>query len=352
MFKCEDIRVVHLEITGKCQAGCSMCARNEQVDSDILVAPTTAELSYEDCARIFPKQFIKQLTGMYMCGNYGDPIIAKDTLEVFEYFRYANHNMELNMYTNGGARPPSWWRDLAGILIHGKGRVTFGIDGLEDTNHLYRENVRWENVMSSAKAFIEAGGEARWHFLVFKHNEHQVDEARELARKLGFRSFVPKRTSRWQGQTTYKHLAQPEKKEYVHQVNAIKAEVVKIYGSYDEFLNRTNISCRVKKERGIYISAEGLLVPCCWLAGSALYNPDVASYKEGELFQLLNGDKSNIDTKIHGIDGVLANGFFDRIEKSWSANSTTDGRLKTCAKICSVDHDNFGEQFMKNHLLT
>jgi MoaA/NifB/PqqE/SkfB family radical SAM enzyme len=347
MYKYEDVRVVHLEITGKCQAGCSMCSRNDETDSDILVAPTTAELSYEDCVKIFPKDLIKQLSGMYMCGNYGDPIIAKDTLEVFEYFRYANRDMELNMYTNGGARSPTWWKDLAGILQHGKGRVVFAVDGLEDTNHIYRENVRWNNVMSSAKAFIAAGGEARWHYLVFKHNEHQVEEARELAKKMGFASFVVKRTSRWQGQTTYKHLSQPEKKEYVHQVNNIKAQIVKIYGSFDNFVNKTSISCRVQKERGIYITAEGLMVPCCWLGGSAIYDADKRSYKEGELFQHMGGDKSNINAKVHGIKKILEDGFFDKIEKSWSSGSTTNGKLKTCAKVCSVDHDNFGEQFIK-----
>ena len=41
------------------------------------------------------------------------------------------------MMTNGGARSKQWWTDL-GKLTKGKMRVTFGIDGLEDTNHLYR----------------------------------------------------------------------------------------------------------------------------------------------------------------------------------------------------------------------
>ena len=39
------------------------------------------------------------------------------------------------------------------------------------------------------RAFINAGGRARWDFLIFAHNEHQVDEAEALATKWGFKSF-------------------------------------------------------------------------------------------------------------------------------------------------------------------
>ena len=41
---------------------------------------------------------------MYMCGNLGDPIVAKDTLEIFKYFREHNPTMWLSMNTNAGAK--------------------------------------------------------------------------------------------------------------------------------------------------------------------------------------------------------------------------------------------------------
>lgn len=351
MYKYEDIKQVHLEITEKCQAGCSMCARNEGPNGSLLQHLTNAELSIEDCRSIFPKEFIKQLDVMYMCGNYGDPIMARDTLEVFEYFRYANPSMRLNMYTNAGARNSDWWRDLAAVM-YSRGRVTFSVDGLEDTNHIYRENVQWDRVINAMESFIGAGGQAEWHFLVFKHNEHQVDEARELAKKLGFKNFIPKRTGRWPtGKSVYKHLEQAEKKEYVHRVNEFKAHVVKKFGSYDKFLNNTVIGCRVLKEKSVYVSAEGLVVPCCWIGGSAMYDAEVQDYKEGDIFKYIIDDKIDIDAKVHGIKGVFDSGFFEKIEKSWSAPSMNHGKLRTCAKTCSMDHDHFEQQFVKNYSL-
>ena len=188
MYNYNDIKEVHLEITQKCQAACPMCDRNENGGKDNRHI-TNAELSLADCKRIFEPEFIAQLRTMYMCGNLGDPIVAKDTLEVFKYFREHNPTMWLSMNTNAGAKNTEWWEELAGV-INNKGAVIFSVDGLRDTNHLYRQNVVWDNVERNMKAFISAGGRARWDFLIFEHNEHQVDEARRLADEIGVERFV------------------------------------------------------------------------------------------------------------------------------------------------------------------
>src|SRR5262249_44436596 len=121
----------------------------------------------------------------------------KDTLSILQYLRRANPDICLGLHTNGSARSVEWWSELARILPHGKGYVRFGIDGLETTNHLYRRNTKWDTVMRNVKAFIAAGGNAEWDFLVFRHNEHQVDEARALARELGFTLFNCKASGRF-----------------------------------------------------------------------------------------------------------------------------------------------------------
>jgi MoaA/NifB/PqqE/SkfB family radical SAM enzyme len=181
MYRYNEIQTVHLEMTDNCNAACPMCARNINGGEDNPQLPGT-ELSLADCKTIFDPDFIAQLKRMYMCGNYGDPVAARDTLEVFEYFRQNNNKMSLNMYTNGSAKKPDWWKQLAQVL--GKNSyVVFSLDGLEDTNHLYRQNTIWSKIMENAQAFIDAGGIARWDYIVFAHNEHQVEEAEELSKK-------------------------------------------------------------------------------------------------------------------------------------------------------------------------
>ena len=121
------------------------------------------ELTLQDCKDIFTPDFIKQLKSMYMCGNLGDPIVATDTLEIFEYFRQNNPTIHLSMNTNAGAQKEDWWIKLAQVF--GKhGHVIFSVDGLRDTNHIYRQGVVWDNVERSMRAFIKGGGRARWDF--------------------------------------------------------------------------------------------------------------------------------------------------------------------------------------------
>ena len=132
LYKYSEIKTVHLEITDKCNAACLMCARNINGGEDNPQLPNT-ELSLQDIKKIFDTQFIEQLERIYMCGNYGDPIAAKDTLEIFEYFRN-NNKIMLSMHTNGSAKKPEWWAKLARVIGR-KGYVVFSLDGLEDTNH-------------------------------------------------------------------------------------------------------------------------------------------------------------------------------------------------------------------------
>ena len=50
--------------------------------------------------------------------------------------------MWLSMNTNAGAKSAEWWTELAGVIGR-KGAVIFSVDGLKDTNHLYRINSNW-----------------------------------------------------------------------------------------------------------------------------------------------------------------------------------------------------------------
>ena len=180
MYKYQDIKQIHLEITQKCQAACPMCDRNMN-GKGINPHIDLSELTIEDIENMFSPEFIAQLDSMYMCGNLGDPIIATDTLKVFQYFRKHNEHMWLSMNTNGGAQPTAWWAGLAHTFDR-KGAVIFSVDGLKDTNHIYRQGVNWDIVERSMRAFVAGGGRARWDFLIFEHNEHQVDDAVDLAK--------------------------------------------------------------------------------------------------------------------------------------------------------------------------
>ena len=354
MYNYEDIRTIHLEVTQNCQAACPMCDRNMN-GKGINPHINLDELTLEDCKKIFKPQFIQQLDTMYMCGNLGDPIIAKDTLEIFKYFRQENPNIWLSMNTNAGARDEMWWAKLAKTFGR-MGAVIFSVDGLEDTNHLYRQGVNWKAVERSMDAFIKAGGRARWDFLVFEHNQHQVEEAEQLSKQKGFERFVAKKTGRFISSQSIKkeqHQAISKKgkettilkkpvEKYQNKAISKYDKLIEKYGSIDSYYDKAQINCKVKKENSLYITAEGLALPCCWTAGR-MYKWWHKDPKVEQIWDFIP-DKYLLDAR-NGLDKVFETGIFDNIQNSWSKTSCDKGKLKVCSMKCGVEFDPFAEQF-------
>jgi len=292
---------------------------------------------------------------MYMCGNLGDPIVAQDTLEIFKYFRKHNPNMWLSMNTNGGAKNEEWWRQLAEVFGR-MGAVIFSVDGLRDTNHLYRQGVVWDNVERNMRAFIDAGGRARWDYLIFEHNQHQVEEAEALANEWGCEKFMKKKTGRFITQDSKKkeshqavdrkgkettELKKPDEK-YQNKALTKQDKIIEKYGSMDAYYNAVPVICKVKKENSLFITAEGLALPCCWTAGR-MYKWWHKDPKIEQIWDFIE-DKTKLDAR-NGLEKVFKTGIFDAIQNSWNKPSCFAGKLKVCAMKCGAEFDPFAEQF-------
>jgi MoaA/NifB/PqqE/SkfB family radical SAM enzyme len=176
-----------------------------------------------------------------MCGSYGDPAAGKNTLDIMRWFRTINPNMTLGMNTNGAIQSTFWWHELGRLHTQPLDYCVFSIDGLEDTNSVYRKNVDWAKLMHNAKAYINAGGSAHWDMLVYRHNQHQVEACEQLARNMGFKWFRAKVSRR--GFTD--HLQAPQ-----HWALPVT--------------QGGRIDCHVLKEKSMYIDAQGRVSPCCW----------------------------------------------------------------------------------------
>lgn len=240
-------KILHLESTDACQAACPQCAREFDTSFD---KNNLHHLTVDQINKLLIPGTIKQLDKMYMCGDYGDPAAGKYTLEIYKHFRSLNSNITLGMNTNGGIRTTDWWEKLAQILNRDQDYVIFSLDGLEDTNHIYRVNVNWQRVMENVQAFISAGGNAHWDMLVFEHNEHQVEECEQLARELGFKWFRAKVSRRFD--------FVPMTVDFLHPPKGWKEPDV-VEGT---------IKCQAINEESLYISAQGTLFPCCYLGAT------------------------------------------------------------------------------------
>jgi len=389
VYKAHEITTVHLEVTERCNASCPQCARNIN-GGEVNPQLHDAELTLDDVKTILKPDFIKQLKRLYMCGNYGDPISAKDTLEIFEYIRSNNATMQLSFHTNASAKTPEWWSRLPAAM--GKSHyVVFSVDGLEDTNHLYRQGTVWKKIMENAEAFIQAGGRARWDYIVFGHNEHQVEEARALAEKMGFEKFNVKKSNRFfsntRGSVKAEHqagnrkgsettlLSMPKNPEYqnaaLKQLESLSKDkgevkidfistVAELEGKIgaqkfnldpekkkdmEKYWDTVEVKCKVSEEKSIYITAEGYLQPCCWTAGQ-MY---VWYWKQrgGQIWDAIDlAGLDSLDLRVHNIMDVINGKFIQEvIPDSWSKPSCAEGKLAVCAKTCGAKYDAFSEQF-------
>lgn len=334
-----------------------MCLRNVSGGVVNPQLPLT-ELTLLDIQNIFPVDFVQQLERIYYCGNYGDPVVAQDTLKSLYYFKEANPEIHLSLFSNASARAPAWWKEVAALTRE----VHFAIDGLKDTNAIYRRGTQFELIMKNAQAFIDSGGKAVWDFIVFRHNEHQIEEAQKLAQQMGFAQFNIKKTGRFfsntksevktqqavydsQGSVEY-FLEMPLNPKYLNAALAKEEELLKKYTHLENYLDQTQILCKVAAEKSVYVSAEGFVFPCCWTANQ-LY-PWYLEPRSSQMWTVIGQlpeRENSISAKYKSIQAIIDGDFFNKIENSWQLPSTKQGKLKPCAKTCGKEFDPFREQF-------
>lgn len=346
-LKYEDIENVQLDHTSKCNLLCPQCARvsNGSVNP---VVPIT-ELTMSDYESIFTEKFCKQIKHVLHCGNYGDAIVSNTLVPSLEYLK-SNGIEKITIITNGSARNINWWKNLTTILTGKKDKIVFSIDGLKDTNHLYRVNSNFEKIIENAKAFINAGGNARWDYLVFKHNEHQIEDAMKLAKQLGFKEFNVKKTARFINESNYKtgssanlnkQLSTPiNKKMQSNSINDFE-NIIEKYGTWTNYINLTSISCKYQKRKEIFIDFEARLWPCCWTA-APMFFVEKNNSQTRQIQKLFDQYGKNFNSlRHHSLSDVLNHSWFKNdLSKSW-LGSTEDmiPKLITCGRTCGLKYE-------------
>lgn len=350
MFSFRDLKQVHLEITTRCQASCPMCSRNYHggLDNNNL---KLSDWTFDDFQKIFNLELIEQLSGVYFCGNFGDPIINKDLQKMCSYLTDKKDTMSVRIHTNGSARTINWWKKLPSCLPKDH-VVVFGIDGLQDTHSLYRIGTDFDQILKNAKAFIDAGGIAEWVFIKFKHNEHQIEEAKQLADKIGFHRFSVKNSSRFLTEDQFPVLNSKGEVDYYleppseNKIVFVTKDLVK---KIDVWLEDVNIDCYVLKNKELYIDAHRMLWPCCFLA-STPYNHNEPSSIIFDLKNRALEEYKNLVNDLGGFEKLnLLNYDVKEIVESaeWQTiwqEKWKNKQLLVCAKTCGKSKvDNFSK---------
>jgi len=327
MLKYENIRRVHLEISTRCNAACPECPRNFR-GVDVIDNFPLCDMTLDQVKKIFLKQFLQQLEQILINGNFGDFITARDGVEIVEYFLSVNPNIKIIISTNASGRP-NIWEKLGKLGVE----VYFRLDGLEDTHHLYRQYTDYNLILSNAAKFIGAGGTAVWAMIKFKHNSHQIFSAEKLSKELGFARFELINVGR---DTT---IVFARNKKFSHVIGDYNGDYDfnNLYDQYKHYIRYPNltikqaviqekeISCYAKKNKEIYLSANGDVYPCCWLGLYPLYRPG-----DPKIFQLVPLIKKNNALEF-GIAEAIE--WFNEIEKTWD-KTVHNGKIYACNETC------------------
>ena len=158
MFAFEQLHTVQVEITNRCQASCPMCLRNIHggIDNPNLIL---TDWTLEMFQNIFTDEVLAQISCVNFCGDFGDPIINANLIDMCQYVRDNKSDMTIILHTNGSAHNAQWWTSLA-ISLPKNHKVIFALDGLRDTHSLYRIGTNYDMIIRNAKAFIDTGGNA------------------------------------------------------------------------------------------------------------------------------------------------------------------------------------------------
>ena len=338
MFDARRKYKIHWELTDLCNLKCPMCPRTD-IRNRCRPVKGIQHIQFllKDVERVLPAAFFEKVARIDFCGNFGDPCMARDFAEICELLM-ARHGVTLMVSTNGSMRRPDWWRRLGQLFAGTNSWLEFHVDGLRDTHHLYRIGANWDKVLANAAAFIAGGGRADWHFIRFRHNQHQVEEARETARRMGFNVFVATETGRFPEGERFAYMHPEGDWRYLEQATvrnpARSMTAVTAGRTSDRSAAATDgaIDCKSAGKNRFYIDAAGYLAPCCWVSNRDPQRPGdmlrtlAAGGKDPALFNIRN----------RSIEKILKDNLFSKtFPEMWKIDSLT-----TCRKKCGWRHRN------------
>jgi len=190
-------------------------------------------------------------------------------------------------------------------------------------------------IIENAKAYVATGARAEWHFIIFRHNQHQIDEAFRLSRAMGFAEFTLIDTIRFSGGPRYEYRMPGGETRYL-ELPSVKAADFQTSGDGVAVIERperavaantagiNGIDCKSAAFNRPYISAHGQVSACCWVTGSDEEAAFFAGHGLGpERYNIRNRPLEDI---------LLDEPFITLYAKAWAVDSLVNCRHK-CGKM-------------------
>ena len=269
----KELKIIQWEPTSYCNANCLACPRT---DPDTLL--TKSEIvKYQRHAD--PSPFIKSATDVRLGnlnrivynGTIGDAMMHPNIDDILISIDRLRPDITQTVHTNAGGPWAKKFEKIANYVSNENPQsnlnFTFSIDGLEDTNHLYRRNVQWKNIMEHIEILFNHNVDMIWRFNKFDHNQHQIEEVEQLAKKWNMKFWLNKST--WGQDTVAKLLNKNKNTDLYKEKVKDNKQTFEVLGKgynipYVEHQDTGNDKCIFQDEREIQVVSDLTVWPCCW----------------------------------------------------------------------------------------
>ena len=170
-----------IDICNLCNLRCPLCPTG-----NLKIARKQANVSLEQYKEMFDK--VKDYALVVSIYNHGEPFLNPDAFDIIAHTK--QNRVGTNVSSNLTWPQPV---DVREIVKSGLDYITVSLDGVsQGTYEQYRVRGEVENVFENMRALIAAKKElnsktpcVEWQYIVFKHTEHEMNEARRLAEEIG-----------------------------------------------------------------------------------------------------------------------------------------------------------------------
>ncbi len=251
--------------------------------------------------------------------NWGEPFLNRDIIRMINYAGQ-KYNIYTRISSNLNLSNEGFYKEL---VLSGLNSLTISLDGAsQDTYGKYRVNGSFDRVIDNIrlivnlkKQFGRIEPKLVWQFLVFRHNEHEIEKAKIMAKELSVNEIVFVRP----------HIPQ-EHKDWDSSIAGFSNF------SGGDTCEKDNASDRGNRKRcnwpysSIAINANLSVSPCCAVAKE---DDDFGHFSDGRFSVIWNTEK------------------FKSARKYVSGNMTIKDSGNVCARCEIKGSINFAPNFLQ-----
>lgn len=170
-----------LDPSSICNLSCPFCPTGQKRNSR-----SKAVMSFDNFKKIIDE------IGLYLIHidfcNWGEPLLNRDIFKMIEYAKQFKIDTKIDTNLNQLGE-----QEAEDLILSGLDRLIVSIDGATaQTYSKYRVGGDFDKVIVNLKLLLEKRSQLRrssphisWQFLVFRHNEHEIDTVKRLGEDLG-----------------------------------------------------------------------------------------------------------------------------------------------------------------------